>query len=446
MGSTLAITESRETDLSKSFISRHNPSHSTLHRRQPQFHHPLFTPDHISRFTARPMSPRAADEKNATGKGRPKPLPTCDLYPLTPATWKKLDLDDYLRFCEKADVMDLTDFAASQKLTNFVCGMGANCNAGQLCYPVMGKAWYVFFAAQQWNVWNNMAFNAVTYALNMVRNNIGSIVNSMNPVMDNTEIWQEKNKQSMDGAFSQVMGTHLPYLMGNKVGPVGYIINAFSLITTAVFDVLAFAKDFNPKEPIRQGFDVWIAAANYLNDVEHTIHNILDERMKKAIASPISSPEGLYGALAGGAYMTPHHLLTFPQLEDLYRSSFLEVALNLVFNIMSCTDKGDNGAAKDDARMWEIISVKSKKFPNAHVIKQELEISTKAIVQISWKCQSKYGKFRYNPYTNGHLPEKKNSECVFNLPVCDCRTGNLAVRYEGKDLNIACREVGKLPI
>ncbi|MBW0491592.1 hypothetical protein O181_031307 [Austropuccinia psidii MF-1] len=406
MGSTLAITASRETDLSKRSISRQTPSHLTLHRRQPQSHHSPFTPAHMSRLADRPMSPRAATGNNAAG--RFKPLPTCDYYPLTRETWKKLALDSYLRFTEKADTMDLTAFAASQKLTNFVCGIGANCNAGQLCYPVMGKAW--------------------------------------NPVMDNTEIWQEKNKQSMDGAFSQVMGTHLPYLMGNQVGPIGYIINVFSLLTTVVLDTLAFAKDFNPKEPIREGYDVWIAAANYLNDVEHEIHDVMDKRMKKAIASPISSPEGLYGALAGGAFMDPHHLLTFPQLEDMYRSSFMEVALNLVFNIMNCTDKGTNGEAKDNARMWEIISVKSQKFPNAHVIKDELEISTKAIVQISWKCQSKYGKFRYNPYTNGKLPEKKNTECVFNLPVCDCRTGPLSVRYAYKDLNIACRELGKLPI
>jgi hypothetical protein len=84
------------------------------------------------------------------------------------------------------------DLAVKSKLLNFDCGIDKLCYAGQvssklasssgnmtkpmtryiqLCSPVKGKDWYVLVAAQEWNSYMNVVYQAVGFAMTMMQGN-----------------------------------------------------------------------------------------------------------------------------------------------------------------------------------------------------------------------------------------------------------------------------------
>jgi hypothetical protein len=57
--------------------------------------------------------------------------------------------------------------------------------------------------------------------------------------------------------------------------------------------------------------------------------------------------------------------------------------------------------------MYNIIRADGDKsvnaIPNANVINEIFEFSTKMIVEVSWNCQQKHNEFGHNPYTTGFV-------------------------------------------
>ncbi|KAH9807545.1 hypothetical protein DFH28DRAFT_914665 [Melampsora americana] len=107
-----------------------------------------------------------------TDPGKPKLSAThgnCTVLPLSPATWKQLKIDDYLKNYPGGKTMKLIDYATAKNASNFVCGIGEKCNIGQPCFPLGGVDWYVLFAVQAWNTYMNNFYLAVGYAMSMVQ-------------------------------------------------------------------------------------------------------------------------------------------------------------------------------------------------------------------------------------------------------------------------------------
>ncbi|KAH9447545.1 hypothetical protein MJO28_011059 [Puccinia striiformis f. sp. tritici] len=106
--------------------------------------------------------------------------------PLTPETWKKLEMDNFIAGIDGIDKMTLTEFARKVGAANFFCGIGLSCNAGQLCNPVAGKNWLVLVAIQRWNSYLNSLYQGIATAVTIVRDASAEMITDFIPdtVMD----------------------------------------------------------------------------------------------------------------------------------------------------------------------------------------------------------------------------------------------------------------------
>lgn len=89
---------------------------------------------HIHQATANiPTRPEAQPDTSAFNTQTSlTSKPACVVYPVRLQTWDELRIDDYIRSFPGARQMRLEDFVFFNKVSNFVCGLGENCLAGQV--------------------------------------------------------------------------------------------------------------------------------------------------------------------------------------------------------------------------------------------------------------------------------------------------------------------------
>ncbi|CAH7668159.1 hypothetical protein BY996DRAFT_6429425 [Phakopsora pachyrhizi] len=93
----------------------------------------------------------------------------CGEIKLTPQTWVDLDIDNYIAKYPNADKLTLSEFAAELQSPNFFCGVGMDCNAGQICKPVSGINWIILYAIQEWNNYMNSFYYGIEDAISLMR-------------------------------------------------------------------------------------------------------------------------------------------------------------------------------------------------------------------------------------------------------------------------------------
>ncbi|PLW16750.1 hypothetical protein PCANC_10489 [Puccinia coronata f. sp. avenae] len=333
---------------------------------------------------------------------------SCDPLPLTPATWKQLELDSYLQNYPDGQKLNLPDYAASKGAPNFVCGIGSICNAGQMCYPVTDNDWYILFAIQQWNTINNMLFMAIGYAVSIVQASVNSLVSTMFPAVDASGIIHSKQSLAISGAMTEVSGTLMMDIMvmvESATGPIGWALNVLNFGLAAGFGAWAYSLK-TPKGPLKDGFAVWTDVIYSLSDLEQTAQTVISDAVKKVVRSPISSKDGLYGVLKGGAYLNPAKMLPIPDVADHLRKVTLAMCTNLVLRSLNtfisvgaddCNDKGVNGAwpqkdvlsycPKRGGPMYNVVRAAGDRtensIPNANVLNEIFGFSTKMIIDVS---------------------------------------------------------------
>ncbi|KAI9610871.1 hypothetical protein H4Q26_008715 [Puccinia striiformis f. sp. tritici PST-130] len=337
---------------------------------------------------------------------------SCDPLPLSPETWNDLELDTYLEYYPNGDKITLADYAASKNASNFVCGIGSICDAGQMCYPVTDQDWYILFALQQWNSVNNMLFLGIGYAISIVQASVNSLLSTIFPAVDASGAIHAKQSMAISAGMMEVSGTlmmDVMILMESETGPVGWTLNVVNFGMAAGFALWAY-KMKTPDKPIEEGFQVWTDIVYQLSGVQEEAHNAISAAVKKAINSPISSKDGIYGVLKGGHYLNPSKVLSIPDIADKLRKVILAMSMNLMFRTMNtfitlgkddCTDQGENGAwpQKDKLAycpqkggpMYSLLRVTGNtddsRIPNANVINEIFGFSTKLIMENSWNCQ-----------------------------------------------------------
>ncbi|KNZ55074.1 hypothetical protein VP01_2773g3 [Puccinia sorghi] len=373
---------------------------------------------------------------------------SCEPLPLSPATWKALELDSYLQNYPNGQKLTLADYVASKNASNFICGIGSICDAGQMCYPVTDQDWYILFALQQWNSINNMLFMAIGYAISIVQGpqaSVNSLISTFPscflifrfPALDTSGIIQRKQSLALDGAFTEISGTLIMdtmILVASATGPIGWAFNVINFGMAAGFAAWAYQTK-TPEGPLEDGFSVvsrfrWTQIVYYLSSVQDNAQALVSEAVTKAIKAPISSKDGIYGVLKAGAYLSPAKMLPIPEVADRLRQVTLAMCVNLVLRSMNafitvgadvrsymCTDKGPNGAWPQKDRlsycprqggpMYNIVRAVGDKtennIPNAKVLNEIFGFSTKVIIDVSLNCQAKYHDFNHNPYKKGSV-------------------------------------------
>ncbi|OAV95610.1 hypothetical protein PTTG_06276 [Puccinia triticina 1-1 BBBD Race 1] len=249
---------------------------------------------------------------------------SCEPLPFEPQTWMDLELDSYLLNYPNGDKMTLIDYATSKNASNFVCGLGSICNAGQMCYPVPDNDWYILFALQQWNSMNNILYMSIGYAISIVQ------------AADLSGAIHAKQSLGVSAGMMEVSGTlamDIMIMLGSETGPIGWALNVLNFGLTGGFGFWAYFQKV-PKGPIIEGFGIWTDVVFHLATVEQEAHKRLSEGIKKAINSPISSPDGIYGVLKGGTYLSPAKVLPIPEIADKFRNVTMAMAMNLVLRGM----------------------------------------------------------------------------------------------------------------
>lgn len=342
-----------------------------------------------------------------------------------------------------------------------------------MCYPVTDQDWYILFALQQWNSINNMLFMAIGYAISIVQASVNSLISTLFPALDTSGIIQRKQSLALDGAFTEISGTLIMdtmILVASATGPIGWAFNVINFGMAAGFAAWAYQTK-TPEGPLEDGFSVWTQIVYYLSGVQDNAQALVSEAVTKAIKAPISSKDGIYGVLKAGAYLSPAKMLPIPEVADRLRQVTLAMCVNLVLRSMNafitvgadmCTDKGPNGAWPQKDRlsycprqggpMYNIVRAVGDKtennIPNAKVLNEIFGFSTKVIIDVSLNCQAKYHDFNHNPYKKGKFPKTIQDDCVFNVSVCDCRSGDVrsSIKDHHQHVAEACRKHGGLPI
>ncbi|KAI8455918.1 hypothetical protein BY996DRAFT_6430933 [Phakopsora pachyrhizi] len=361
--------------------------------------------------------------------------------------------------------MGVTDFAASLNVSNFICGIGGNCHAGQPCYPLGTLDWYILFAIQQWNTHLNIYYDAVEYSISMVQTSMNALIASLFPASDTTAIRNMKSDMGIQASLTLVTGTVLMDVMmffGLAGGAWSVFFNQLNFWMGAGMGYLAFSIK-EPPGPLKDGFD---QATFYLTNYKEAIQQKVSDESKKRLAAGISTKEGIYEILKGGEYFEPAKTAPLPQIEASLKKITLALSINMLLNQInafitvgqnkkSCRDKGKNGAwGSPHTLSWcdhyggtKVVKTFNE-INNANSIEESFDFSTETIVKSSMACQALNKGYRYTPWDKdqGELPKKADDVCVFNLPVCYLKD-RVAKKIRRKTRTVeACRKYGGLPI
>jgi len=102
-------------------------------------------------------------------------------FSLTPELWKAAQMDEYIAKHPLTQNSTISQFAAALGMTNFYCGIGLDCGAGQICYPAIGKDYLILYAVQQWNNFMNQLYRVVASVTMMLSDTSAVIVTDFIP-------------------------------------------------------------------------------------------------------------------------------------------------------------------------------------------------------------------------------------------------------------------------
>ncbi|EGF96973.1 uncharacterized protein MELLADRAFT_114698 [Melampsora larici-populina 98AG31] len=359
----------------------------------------------------------------------------CKAMPMEEATWKTLQMDDYMQKLPDGNTMSLEAFAVKMNYTNFICGIGASCWAGQPCYPLGLKDFYILYSVQQYNTYMNIYADAVGYGIGLVQSTINALIASLFPAQDTTMIKNMKANMGVQAAFSQVTGAVLLDLftaLTAATGPIGMAFNVLGQVIVAGMATVAVVIQ-EPPGPLKDGFDQWSNVAYYLTQYQQLLRKQIDDTLKKRIQSGISTDEGMFGVIKGGTFLPPAQMINLPDFTDRVRNITTAMGINLILNRSGCQEKGLNGASEDPSRisycrkpggtMYNLfISHGDDAFwqiENGQVIQESFGYSPELIIMSSVRCQKLNRGYRYSPWADGKsTPQDVTDTCVFNLPVC----------------------------
>ncbi|EFP90735.2 uncharacterized protein PGTG_16761 [Puccinia graminis f. sp. tritici CRL 75-36-700-3] len=103
-------------------------------------------------------------------------------FSLTPELWQSAQMDQYIAKHPLTQNSTIANFAASLGMTNFFCGIGLDCAAGQICYPAIGKDYLILYAVQQWNNFMNQLYRVISSVTMMLSDTSAVMVTDFIPL------------------------------------------------------------------------------------------------------------------------------------------------------------------------------------------------------------------------------------------------------------------------
>ncbi|POW04621.1 hypothetical protein PSTT_10276 [Puccinia striiformis] len=349
---------------------------------------------------------------------------SCAKKPLTQRLWHDLNLDAYLENYTGGKTLSVVAFANQVNMTNFACGIGRFCDAGELCSSAKAPAWYILVGIQNWNDMMNSIYKSIAFAVGTVQEQAPSMVSDLSPPLSPFPI---------------------------KVATIINIIAASRGTTTTGCSEWIYQVD-----PLRMA-SFFITRSRSRNGGQYNTINP---------SSGISTEKGIYGQLKNGTFLQPgaqaSSVALQRSLEEIIKVQLLAAILRSqnVYITRGSVGSMHQGRTKwgvprpghiiilwqrwrnDEHRPGSWLKTGMKFYGSSKIIDKH-KFSVGFLTESAWKCQSKYGQYDYNPYTNGTVPTDVNSDCLFNLPVCDCTDPHIAkARKKGMRTTKACHRAG----
>ncbi|PLW18040.1 hypothetical protein PCASD_19807 [Puccinia coronata f. sp. avenae] len=383
----------------------------------------------------------------------------CSRHPLTPALWQDLQLDEYMRDYVGGKTLKLQAYADEVNVTNFLCGIGQTCDAGQLCSSAMAPDWYVLVATQNWNKVMNMLYTSLSFGIGAMQDIAPIMIDDLSPPSSPTP-FTSATWMALIASFSGA----LPGMVFPGMWVWTWVFLQGLLYTTAS-ELWLWQNVIRAPPDVRSGYTRWIEFAWMLSKLEDKSQEKLSNYTKGVLQSGISTEEGMYGVLKNGVFLqktiekTQFNLQV--SFEAVIKLRLLAAILRaqsifIIRNSDPCTHPGPNGAfaGKDvlsycgpDGVMMNIVKAKKnkthRKIHGAPLIESKYGFTVEFLTNAAWTCQKKYGVYEHDPYTNATLPMDINADCLFNLPVCDCSSTPVStMRKKGIRTVPACMKAG----
>lgn len=368
-------------------------------------------------------------------------------------------MDDYLRDYTGGGTLSVIAFANEVNMTDFDCGIGGSCDAGELCSSAKAPEWYVLVATQNWNDLMNSIYKAISFAVGTVQEMAPSMVGDLSPPLSTFPIEVATIINIIAASLSVVPGFLFP---GNGIWY--YLVLQGGLYTT--FSEIGFYCSAVRSPPdVVSGYTKWTDYAWLLSQFQDRAQEFCANFTTTTLQSGISTDQGLYGALKNGTFLQPGAQPSAMELEETLEKIVKMRLLAAILRARNvyitrgsdpCNKHGPNGAfpgpdilsyCGKDGIMMNIVQAKGSKtvmnFYGSSKIVEKYHFDVGVLTESAWKCQSKYRKFDYNPYQNGTFPNDLDSDCLFSLPVCDCtQEGIKKAREKGMPTSKACHKAG----
>lgn len=395
--------------------------------------------------------------------------------------------------------MTLEHYAQQVHASNFICGLGRHCLAGQPCVPVPKLDWLVLYSVQQWNFYMNSLYEAVQNAVILVRDAGASAISDFTPVATANWIGLTITVAALAGivlataSVFMVFGPILqPLVAGAALAAEASVAGESAAASTAAVAGESVAASTTaaaaaPKLVRRHhketsSTDKFAAYAKLNNDIS-VLHSKLNAIIKlnfdSVLSCPISSDCGVYNIANNGTYLTPNtqkselqedarRLAQLIMLSELFKS----LKMFVVIGSRKCDRKGPNGSLEGndvlsycnkDGLMMNIVRADGDKMneniPNGNLVAAKYGFTTEYLISLARECQEKFQLHKsesinssshtssFNKSTLADTANHTGCDCPFNLPVCDTRIPEIWKRIEKHDdIVIACREAGNLAI
>ncbi|KAG0140367.1 hypothetical protein CROQUDRAFT_53370 [Cronartium quercuum f. sp. fusiforme G11] len=352
---------------------------------------------------------------------------------LSPKLWRKMDMDNYLRHYPGGQNLTLSAFAETVGATNFQCGIGNPCNPSQFCAGVEGRDWYALAAAHRWNTFNNQLYEATSYSI--------AYVSDLTPTMVDDLIPEPSSFWTCAAVYvgvvtASVAGTP-SIVWGFGVMRILWIMAIGSLFfASGVVWVMA-----NLEVPDPQKFTRWSEVLFALQDFQSHMQAALTQYSQGIMNAGISADEGLYGIAKDGTLFNDIEMRPESEIQDKLD---LNLKLRILCHILKiqkafitrgsepCNGDGPAGArlgsnqmsyCDESGIMMNIVLVGDKDkealLYNAAMIQSKYGLTTEFLTMAAWKCQEKFGGFEHPSVVNSKNPYDTDSDCLFDLPVCN---------------------------
>lgn len=384
----------------------------------------------------------------------------CLQKPLTKQLWNEMEMDQHLQQYPGGLNLSLINFADKVGVTNFYCGIGNDCNPSQACSGLEPHDWYALAAAHRFNTFVNQIYEATAYAL--------GVVSDLSPTMVDDLIADAKNFWNYSAVY---VGVLTAWVTGTPAAlfpaGAGQMVWLFMMSTMFVGSAAVWVVA-NTDIPDPHKFTRWTEVIYKLQDFENHMQGALSSFTEKVINAGISTEEGLFGMSKGGLLFDGLSFRTESEIQSDLEQTLKLRSLSHILRIQNafitrgsqpCNGDGPGGSlggpgqlsyCGEDGIMMNIILAgkdhSEEPVYNAHLISEKYGLSTELLTRTAWRCQQKYGTYWHPTVVNTTRPYDTDSDCLFNLPVCDFLDPRLRKKKQTLGVVQACRKIGKVPI